>query len=138
MNKKLIRLTESDLHNIVKESVNRVLKESGYEYGKTIRHRPNPNTPIPYDATEPILKVAKEFIDFRKNNPKLVQSLYDNDWFQDDGFENEIRNADEKLGTIFAEKMGYDYNYILPALKIAKRMDDGRGYDFNASRIWGY
>ena len=27
MNKKLIRLTESDLHRIVKESVNRVLKE---------------------------------------------------------------------------------------------------------------
>ena len=28
MNKKLIRLTESDLHRIVKESVNKVLKES--------------------------------------------------------------------------------------------------------------
>jgi len=28
MNKKLIRLTESDLHNIVKESVNRILKEA--------------------------------------------------------------------------------------------------------------
>lgn len=28
MNKKVIRLTESDLHNIVEESVNRVLKES--------------------------------------------------------------------------------------------------------------
>lgn len=27
MNKKLIRLTESDLHRIVKESVNRILKE---------------------------------------------------------------------------------------------------------------
>ena len=31
MNKKLIRLTESDLHRIVKESVNRILRESnGY------------------------------------------------------------------------------------------------------------
>ena len=28
MNKKLIRLTESDLHRIIKESVNRILKES--------------------------------------------------------------------------------------------------------------
>ena len=28
MNKKLIRLTESDLHRIVKESVNRILKEA--------------------------------------------------------------------------------------------------------------
>ena len=33
MNKKLIRLTESDLHRIVKESLNRVLKESKYEDG---------------------------------------------------------------------------------------------------------
>ena len=30
MNKKLIRLTESDLHKIVKESVNRIIKEEGY------------------------------------------------------------------------------------------------------------
>lgn len=32
MNKKLIRLTESDLHNIIKESVNRILKESVGEF----------------------------------------------------------------------------------------------------------
>jgi hypothetical protein len=32
MNKKLIRITESDLHKIVKESVNRVLRE-GINYG---------------------------------------------------------------------------------------------------------
>ena len=31
MNKKLIRLTESDLHKIVKESTNKVLNEAGYE-----------------------------------------------------------------------------------------------------------
>ena len=31
MNKKLIRLTESDLHRIVKESVNKVMKESSYD-----------------------------------------------------------------------------------------------------------
>ena len=30
MNKKIIRLTESDLHRIVKESVNRILKESTF------------------------------------------------------------------------------------------------------------
>ena len=34
MNKKIIRLTEQDLHRIVKESVNRVLKEAD-------RHRPD-------------------------------------------------------------------------------------------------
>lgn len=32
MNRKLIRLTESDLHRIVKESVNRVLKEVRYDF----------------------------------------------------------------------------------------------------------
>ena len=32
MNKKLIRLTESDLHRIVKESVNRVLREGEYNF----------------------------------------------------------------------------------------------------------
>ena len=33
MNKKLIRLTEGDLHRIVKESVNRILKEEYDKYG---------------------------------------------------------------------------------------------------------
>ena len=32
MNKKLIRLTEDDLHRIVKESVNRILKEGYYDF----------------------------------------------------------------------------------------------------------
>ena len=44
MNKKIIRLTESDLHQIVKESVNKILKEAdrhrlGYFKGKPDRHR---------------------------------------------------------------------------------------------------
>ena len=30
MNKKIVRLTESDLHNIIMESVNRIIKESPY------------------------------------------------------------------------------------------------------------
>lgn len=32
MNKKLIKLTEADLHKIVKQSVNRVLKESDRDF----------------------------------------------------------------------------------------------------------
>lgn len=31
MNKKLVRLTESDLHRIIKESVNRILMESEFD-----------------------------------------------------------------------------------------------------------
>ena len=50
MNKKLIRLTESDLHRIVRESVNKVLKErviqigdDEYEEGKMKQNVPNAN-----------------------------------------------------------------------------------------------
>ena len=41
MNKKLIRLTESDLHRVVKESVNKVLNEVMYN-GKSL-HGNNPD-----------------------------------------------------------------------------------------------
>ena len=39
INKKLIRLTESDLHSIVKESVRRVLKESDDDYLRELAQR---------------------------------------------------------------------------------------------------
>ena len=39
MNKKLIRLTESDLHRIVKESVNRVLREMEEPYDEYYEDR---------------------------------------------------------------------------------------------------
>jgi hypothetical protein len=38
MNKKLIRLTESDLHRIVKESVNRILNEVSWTDSEGITH----------------------------------------------------------------------------------------------------
>ena len=37
MNKKLIRLTESDLHKIVKESVNRILRENSRRKSRMIK-----------------------------------------------------------------------------------------------------
>ena len=37
MNKKLIRLTESDLHKIVKESVNKILMEAAQSEGVQVR-----------------------------------------------------------------------------------------------------
>ena len=39
MNKKLIRLTEGDLHRIVKESINRVLKEAAYGLDAAYRYK---------------------------------------------------------------------------------------------------
>ena len=136
MNKKLIRLTESDLHRIVKESVNRVLRESNYEYGKTIRHIPNQETPIPYDPTDSIMRVAREFLDFKKTNPELIKSLFHPDYFRDDGYMDELKNAEKELGMAFAKKMGYDYNYIKPALRYADSLENGE--DFNTKRIRAY
>jgi vacuolar-type H+-ATPase subunit H len=57
MNKKLIRLTEQDLHKIVKESVNRIIKENNQRARKIIREFDD------YDEFE-----EEEFID-RKGNP---------------------------------------------------------------------
>lgn len=48
MNKKLIRLTESDIHNLVKESVRRILKEAGHLYWKDDDGTPHTNSKVLY------------------------------------------------------------------------------------------
>ena len=48
--KKIIRLTESDLHRIVKESVNKILRESGHEWWR--EEDWNPNHPDYNDGTD--------------------------------------------------------------------------------------
>lgn len=62
MNKKLIRLTESDLHKIVKESVNRILSEARYawdltdngvdEFNMDVNGFPTPETARRYNSDE--------------------------------------------------------------------------------------
>ena len=42
MNKKLIRLTESDLHQIVKEAVTRILYENKEDYNEIIKNTNRP------------------------------------------------------------------------------------------------
>ena len=64
MNKKLIRLTESDLHNIVKESVYRILKEDGYSYNgidyqQGLRDKINNQTPTTQVGDENIYNQNK-------------------------------------------------------------------------------
>ena len=61
MNKKLIRLTESDLHKIVKESVNRVLNE--WEYAGWVNdigddYDDEPDEPKEYDFDTKIWGLA--------------------------------------------------------------------------------
>ena len=65
MNKKLIRLTEQDLHNIVKESVNMVLNEIHFnakDYSR--RNTKNKLSEPPFDLDKEKFDVAKLARDF--------------------------------------------------------------------------
>jgi hypothetical protein len=71
MNKKLIRLTESDLHRIVKESVNRILKETysdiygdGKNYSKTMYDNACYFSDTPEEFDE-IMKDRQEYLNSR-------------------------------------------------------------------------
>lgn len=61
MDKKIIRLTESDLHNLVKESVQRILKEEYVWWGDT-------------KPVETIMRAASEI---RRNFEELYQEDYE-------------------------------------------------------------
>ncbi len=63
MSKKIIRLTESDLHSIVKESVHRILANEGWLFGKKSK-KPN----------ELVDKKPQKHI----YSEKEMQDLYDN------------------------------------------------------------
>ena len=84
MNKKLIRLTESDLHKIVKESVNKMLKESSWADGAEMTSV-SMNESIEYHGPTPFsigdvayhnqqlrgeIKDIIEFCDIAKNIPR--------------------------------------------------------------------
>ena len=68
MNKKLIRLTESDLHKIVKESANRVLREGiddGDELYNEIMHH-----------IEMARDLCNQYKSYVKGNPKALEWAY--------------------------------------------------------------
>ena len=63
MNKKLIRLTEQDLHRIVKESVNKVLKEESnisYEYEQL------------YDNIQSVTNDISNFVGWKLMNNEVI------------------------------------------------------------------
>ncbi len=68
MRKKLVRLTESDLHRIVKESVNRVLKEM--EEGKITNNKPYFNASFDRKASKG--QYAPDFMNTDKD-PKAIE-----------------------------------------------------------------
>lgn len=95
MNKKLIRLTESDLHRIVKESVNKILNEA-----KTIRKVEY--SKMPYD------KKTQQDIDWRNYQNRINQSAeyvddddYVGGYYQDELDDEDINsNIDDDLNNM--------------------------------------
>ena len=59
MNKKLIRLTEGDLRRIVKQSVNKILKESSYDSMGNFNKELN-NSDVREKLTDEITKISQE------------------------------------------------------------------------------
>ena len=59
MTKKLIRLNESDLHRIVKQSVNKILKESSYDSMGNFDKESN-NNDVRERLTDEITKIGQE------------------------------------------------------------------------------
>lgn len=88
MNKKLIRLTESDLHRIVKESVNRILRESSpYRYDERER----------LDFDSKIDQIEDPMI--RQNYLNTIDRIrkYYPIWCKENGVENEVDDVDEVI-----------------------------------------
>ena len=90
MNSKLIRLTESDLHRIVKESVNRILNE----IGNTQKGRNDINTAMQNSFTKDLKKKLRskniqggfENSDKRKRvNDYMENSPYGKEWHEEHG-----------------------------------------------------
>lgn len=75
--KKVIRLTESDLHRIVNESVQRILKES--EWDTYLQQDDDEPTTFEYDDMTFDERIASEIIDDIRNGSYDIRgkSLYD-------------------------------------------------------------
>lgn len=82
MNKKIIRLTEQDLHRIVKESVNRVLKEYTGNFGYTDDNAP---------SNRPTIGTSEYY---RRNDKMQIgqEPIYNNARNWDDPYYNRMEN----------------------------------------------
>ena len=105
MNKKLIRLTESDLHRIVKESVKRILKESMQPNHEEIWNKIQ-------NAWNEALKWSRSWgynSGMRVFNDELAQIMVDNNMTYDDL--KEYGNVLDKV----------DYNYLNNQMKHCRK-----------------
>lgn len=106
MNKKLIRLTESDLHRIVKESVNRILKESD-EWDAYLQQDDDEPTSFEYDDSNDYNPLYDELI------KKEMHNLYDLEGQVPQCYKREIHQCITTLESILNEiKMKGNISFI--------------------------
>ena len=99
MNKKLIRLTESDLHRIIKESVGKILNESKEE----------DRTYIEYDGIKFLLSMNGEdmYIEYTENDRWVLAGYYANEklWVVQENFrKEEVGEGEDDILTIAKTK----------------------------------
>ena len=120
MNKKLIRLTENDLHRIVKESVNRILKE-------------NTNDDI-YSDIDGKIKTVETYLSIEDYVWKwwdlYEEALGEPMWPQD---ERGQREGAERLLRVLKSMKGED-NYLQ---KYGDWTDNDREYSRTDNQTWG-
>ena len=100
MNKKLIRLTESDLHRIVKESVKRVLREGEFDKDGI------------YHSSNEIDAIEKAFGKYVKGSDILAQDI-------------KILRGNIRPDALYSEQMGVYWNGLLLG-NIVIEYPDGR------------
>lgn len=128
MNKNRMRLTESQLHNVIKESVNRVLNENFGNIGDAIytgaihnkKMKPKEADRYSYKKSREWLNIADRYMDYLRHirdyigecsygNPRVskeyVQKLYNAVWTLMDAFDPKKSMS---LMTAYANKM---YNH---------------------------
>ena len=106
MNKKLIRLTEQDIHRIVKESVNRILKESD-EWDAYLQQDDDEPTSFEYDDSNDYNPIYDELI------RKEMHNLYDLEGQVPQCYKREIHQCVTTLESILNEiKMKGNINSI--------------------------
>lgn len=112
MNKKLIRLTESDLHKIVKESVNKVLTELDWKtyanYAKKRREQAYQDT---FDNSGGLYK--SPYHDKANDGLAMAKKAFNDKYFNGEDVPTDM----EYKGVHMQEPFGGDRNYINRSLR---------------------
>jgi hypothetical protein len=117
MKKKLIRLTEQDLHKIVKRSVNKVLKEA-YSIPKNIDMDNDERTGlIPY-----VIKMADLYRDFEEKIAKIYDNAYAYYDMSDNFANDSLDDEERKFKQYFWQK--FDAMFQSVSEKMEKATDE--------------